>query len=40
MRTFEFDSFEEAYPELLKALLTEGEIVAPRGIVTREISFN
>lgn len=38
MRTFTFESFEEAYPALLKALLTEGENVSPRGMLTKEIS--
>jgi len=38
MRSFEFESFEEAYPELLKILLTEGENVSPRGFLTKEIT--
>jgi len=38
MRSFEFDTFEEAYPALIKALLEEGEIVSPRGFLTKEIS--
>ena len=38
MRSFEFESFEEAYPVLLKALLIDGEIVSPRGILTKEIT--
>lgn len=38
MRTFEFESFEESYPALLKALLEEGNNVSPRGMLTKEIS--
>ncbi|MFW6007956.1 MAG: thymidylate synthase [archaeon] len=38
MRTFTFDNFEKAYPELLKALLNEGKEVSPRGMLTKEIS--
>lgn len=38
MRTFEFDSVEESYSELLKALLNEGKEVSPRGQLTREIT--
>jgi len=38
MRSFEFNTFEEAYPQLIKALLEEGEEVSPRGMLTREIS--
>lgn len=38
MRTFEFETFEEAYPKLLEALLIEGEEVSPRGMLTKEIT--
>lgn len=38
MRSFEFESFEEAYPALLKALLTEGDDVSPRGQLTKELN--
>ena len=38
MRAFEFESFEIAYPELLKALLEEGQEVSPRGMLTKEIT--
>ena len=38
MRTFTFESFDEAYPKLLKVLLNEGENVSPRGMLTKEIS--
>lgn len=38
MRAFEFDSVEQSYPELLKALLTEGTEVSPRGQLTKEIT--
>lgn len=38
MRTFEFESLEQAYPVLLKALLEEGKEVSPRGMLTKEIS--
>lgn len=38
MKSFEFNTFEEAYPQLIKALLEEGEEVSPRGMLTREIS--
>lgn len=37
MRVFEFESLEEAYPELLKVLLKEGSEVSPRGMLTKEI---
>jgi len=38
MRTFTFESVEEAYPALLEALLNEGDFVSPRNMLTREIS--
>lgn len=38
MRTFEFETFDEAYPALMKVLLEEGEEVSPRGLLTKEIS--
>lgn len=38
MKTFEFESVEESYPVLLKALLEEGNDVSPRGMLTKEIS--
>lgn len=38
MRTFTFESIEESYKGLLKALLEEGEIVSPRGQLTKEIT--
>ena len=38
MKVFEYESLEQAYPEIINALLTEGEIVAPRGVVTKEIA--
>jgi len=38
MRSFEFETFDEAYPKLIKALLEEGEEVSPRGLLTKEIS--
>ncbi len=38
MKTFEFESLEQAYPELLKTLLNDGEEISPRGMLTKEIS--
>lgn len=38
MKTFEFESLEKAYPEILKSLLEEGKEVSPRGMLTKEIS--
>jgi thymidylate synthase len=38
MKSFEFESIEEAYPVLLKVLLLEGTEVSPRGSLTKEIT--
>ena len=38
MRNFEYESLEQAYPNIINALLTEGKVVSPRGMVTKEIS--
>ncbi len=38
MRTFTFNNFDEAYPELIAALLNEGKDVSPRGMLTKEIA--
>ena len=38
MKTFDFNSFEEAYPQLLKTLMDEGAEVSPRGMLTKEIA--
>ena len=38
MKTFEFESVEQSYPVLLKALLDEGKDVSPRGQLTKEIT--
>lgn len=38
MKNFKFESLEEAYPEIIKSLLDEGENVSPRGQLTKEIA--
>ena len=38
MRTFIYESVEEAYPQIIKALLEEGEEVSPRGKLTKELT--
>ena len=38
MRTFEFESVEQAYPQIIKTILEEGKEVSPRGQLTREIT--
>lgn len=38
MKVFNFESLEEAYPEIIKELLEKGNDVSPRGFLTKEIS--
>lgn len=38
MKSFEFESLEQAYPALIEALMNEGKEVSPRGMLTKEIS--
>lgn len=38
MRTYTFESLDQAYPVLLRELLDKGEEVSPRGMLTKEIS--
>lgn len=37
MKNFVGESFNEVYPKILKALLDEGKVVAPRGFETKEL---
>lgn len=37
MRVFEYESMDQAYPEILKVLIKEGKDVSPRGLKTKEI---
>lgn len=37
MYTFEFESLDQAYPEILKKIIKEGKKVSPRGLDTLEI---
>lgn len=38
MRTFVYESVEQAYPEIIKTLLEEGNNVSPRGMLTKELT--